>query len=74
MPDLSTDRLVQIVLGLAAAGGIGFGGVSFDHASECEAAIERWREELQDEHARGQAREIRDADLCQEMIEMICNQ
>jgi hypothetical protein len=74
MPELSTDRLVQIVLGLAAAGGLGLGGVSLDQANECQIQVGQWREELDQEHARAQAREIRDSDLCQDLIEMICNQ
>lgn len=43
MPEaISTDRIVQIVLALAAAGGLSFGGLSSSDATSC-------RELLQDE-------------------------
>ena len=73
MAELSTDRLVQIVLGLAAAGGLGFSGLSAEQASTCADQVEHWREELSLERADSQAREIRDSDLCQEMIESVCS-
>lgn len=44
MPELTTDRIVQILLGLAAAGGLSFGGLSNSDASSC-------RELLQDERS-----------------------
>ena len=67
MPELTTDRIVQILLGLVAAGGLSFGGFRANDAGTC-------RELLQDQSARAQAREVADSDLCADTLEALGSQ
>ena len=72
MADLSTDRLVQIALGLAATAAAAYGTLQTQEHSTCQIQVDHWREELALERAAGQAREIRDSDLCQDLIRTTC--
>jgi hypothetical protein len=67
--EITADFLVKALLGIVAAGGL---GGNLYQGIDCQEHVELWQDEVDKMRSVSEAREIRDSNMCMDLIEHAC--
>jgi hypothetical protein len=67
--EITADLIVKAFLGIVAAGGL---GGNLYQGFDCQKQVDVWQEEVSRVRTSAEAREIRDSDMCLELLEISC--